>query len=118
MGHLRAWFNHRIHLRERAYHRDFRYWEPNYLLLPIANPALVTVHDLSHLRYPQFHPEARLAELRHLPDSLRRAERIATVSEFTRRELADTFALDPESIALVPPAVTVQCEAVTNPSNA
>jgi alpha-1,3-rhamnosyl/mannosyltransferase len=106
MGRLRAWVNHHIHLRERAAHKGFLYWEPNYLLLPIANPALATVHDLSHLRFPQFHPQARLAELRHLPDSLRRARRIATVSEYTRGELAKFFTLDPASIDLVPPAVS------------
>jgi len=106
LGRVRAWLNHHLHLRERSYYRNYVYWEPNYLLLPIANPALTTVHDLSHLRFPQFHPESRLAELRHLPESLRRARGIATVSEFTRRELADFFALDPATVALVPPAVS------------
>ncbi len=106
MGRLRARINHGLQLREKRRYRDFVYWEPNYLLLPVANPALVTVHDLSHLRFPQYHPQDRLHELRQLPESLRRAKKIATVSEFTRRELADFFSIDPESIALVPPAVS------------
>jgi glycosyltransferase involved in cell wall biosynthesis len=120
LGRLRASVNHRLNVRERRYFRNYLYWEPNYLLLPVANRALATVHDLSHLRFPQFHPEERLAELRHLPDSLRRAQGIATVSEFSRRELADFFSLDPASISLVPPAVSplfrprqaTECEAL------
>ncbi len=106
MGHLLARASHRLQAGQRRRYRDFIYWEPNYLLLPIANPALATVHDLSHLRFPEYHPRARLAELRRLPDSLRRARKVATVSEFTRRELADFFQMEPASIALVPPAVS------------
>ncbi len=106
MGRLRARVNHSMQLRDKRRYRDFIYWEPNYLLLPVPNPALVTVHDLSHLRFPQYHPRERLMELRQLPESLRRARKIATVSEFTRRELTDFFSLAPESIALVPPAVS------------
>jgi alpha-1,3-rhamnosyl/mannosyltransferase len=105
-GRLRAAVNHRLQVRERRRHADFVYWEPNYLLLPVQLPALATVHDLSHLRYPQFHPESRLSELGRLPDSLRRARRVATVSEFSRRELASFFSLDPADIDVVPPAVS------------
>jgi len=94
-------------LRRRRFRRfaDHLYWEPNYLLLPLDNPALVTVHDLSHLRHPEFHPERRLRELERLGDSIARAGAVAVVSEFSRREVADLFGLGEDRIALVPPAV-------------
>lgn len=105
-GRARAWFNHRLAARERARYADFVYWEPNYLLLPLDNPALVTVHDLSHLRYPQYHPPARLRELERLPETLARAAAVAAVSEFTRSEISDHFGLDPANIVVIPPAVS------------
>jgi glycosyltransferase involved in cell wall biosynthesis len=107
-GRLRARFNHQRQGSARRRHQNYVYWEPNYLLLPIANPAVVTVHDLSHLRYPQFHPQSRLQELRLLPDSLRRARKLVTVSEFSRGELADLCAIEPADVAVVPPAISPQ----------
>ena len=87
-------------------HQDALYWEPNYLLLPNENPALVTVHDLSHLRHPEFHPDSRLQELARLPESIARAGALATVSEFSRRELSQLMHIDPEDVLLIPPAVS------------
>ena len=105
-GRLRGWLGR---CRSRAAgrrHQDFVYWEPNYLLLPLRNPALATVSDLSHLRYPEFHPPDRIREMRRLPETLSRARALVTVSEFTRRELGSCFDIDPERVGLVPPAVS------------
>ncbi len=105
-GRVRAWLTHRLAARERARCAGFVYWEPNYLMLPLDNPALVTVHDLSHLRFPEYHPPVRLRELDRLPDTLRRASAIAAVSEFTRSEISSYFDVDADQIAVVPPAVS------------
>lgn len=105
-GRARAWLNHRLDARERSSTAQYIYWEPNYLLLPIDNPALVTVHDLSHLRYPEYHPPARIRELERLQDTLAAAAAVAAVSEFTRGEISEHFGLDPNTIAVIPPAVS------------
>ena len=106
LGRMRARLNYLLKTRETARYRDHIYWEPNYLLLPLGNVAVTTVHDVSHMRHPEFHPAQRLQELERLPQSLQQASHIVTVSEFTRRELADIYGLDPATISLVPPAVS------------
>lgn len=107
--HFQAWY----HSRQL---QGFIYWEPNYLLLPFAGPAVATLHDLSHLRMPEHHPAARVAEMnRQLPRTLARATRLIAVSAFTREEIIAR--LHPaQPIDIVPPAVdpsffAVQAEA-------
>lgn len=87
-------------------HPDALYWEPNYVLLPWQGRSVVTVHDLSHKRYPEHHPAERVRFLdRHLPASLQRATRINVVSQFTADELQELHGVAPERIDIVPPAV-------------
>jgi alpha-1,3-rhamnosyl/mannosyltransferase len=87
--------------------RHALYWEPNYILLPWRGRSVVTVHDLSHQRYPACHPPERVDFLaRHLPASLARATRINVVSRFTASELRALQGIDPTRIDIVPPAVS------------
>jgi alpha-1,3-rhamnosyl/mannosyltransferase len=93
-------------LQHNIKHPDALYWEPNYILLPWQGRSVVTVHDLSHKRYPEHHPAERVRFLdRHLPESLQRATRINVVSHFTANELQELHGVAPERIDIVPPAV-------------
>lgn len=101
-------------VRKQANHfTNYLYWEPNYTLLPIENPAINTVHDLSHIHYPQFHPAERVKLLdQQLEASLHRAERLIAVSEYTRQDMMDQFGLSADKIDIVSPAVSdsFRCE--------
>jgi len=78
------------------------YHETNYILKPYAGACVTTVHDLSHIRYPQFHPPHRVEWLeRFLPLSLDRADRIITVSDIVRRELLEHFDLPENKVHTV-----------------
>jgi len=88
---------------------EYIYWEPNYNLLPINNRAVTTVHDLSHIHYPEFHPKERVDLLNaHLSKSLERAHKVVTVSEFTREEVARSFGVPEEKLAVVSPAASAE----------
>jgi alpha-1,3-rhamnosyl/mannosyltransferase len=64
---------------------------------------VATVHDLSHVRYPQFHPGARVAYLnRSLPRTLRRAQRVITDAAFVRDELIAETGVAPERVVAIP----------------
>lgn len=79
------------------------YHEPNYVLKPFDGPTVVTVHDLSHIHYPQYHPVERVNYLdRELPRTLQRAGQVITDSEFVRKELIAIFGLSPERVAAIP----------------
>lgn len=85
----------------------FVYWEPNYILQPVDAPSIVTIHDLSHKRYPQYHPEDRLSWLEEgLSDSINNATEVTTVSEFSRTEIQEFYGLKQEAITVIPPAVS------------
>ncbi len=78
------------------------YHETNYILKPYAGACVTTVHDLSHIRYPQFHPPHLVEWLeRALPQSLDRADRIITVSDIVRNELLEHFDLPENKVHTV-----------------
>jgi len=84
--------------------RDFAfYFEPAYIPFATPLPTVITIHDLSHLRHPETHPVDRVRELdRALPAAIKRADRILTVSDFTRREVIEVFGVDADRIVTTP----------------
>ena len=79
------------------------YHEPNYIPFPCDRPTVATVHDLSVLLHPEWHPRHRVEHFaRHFEAGLARCHRILADSEFTRRELMETFGVAPERIRHVP----------------
>ncbi|WP_182344470.1 glycosyltransferase family 4 protein [Comamonas koreensis] len=64
------------------------YHSPNYIVPPFSGKTVSTVHDLSHLLHPEFHPQARVDYLRLALDaSLARTDQVITVSETVRQEM-------------------------------
>ena len=77
--------------------------------LPIAEidvPVLPVIYDLSFVRFPEAHPRYRLAALERLPSIAARAPFVHTISEFSRREIADVYGYPPERIIVAPPAAS------------
>jgi len=69
--------------------------------LGYRGPLVVTVHDLSYLRVPESFPVALRMALRALvPWSLRRAARIITASEFSRRDIVGHYAINPDKVVV------------------
>lgn len=109
---------------------DYIYWEPNYTVLKHKGSIVPTIHDLSHLDCPQYHPKDRVRHLnRVLPDTLEKANHVVVVSEFTKQNLLKHFDVPANQVSIVPPAVAndyfprsaEDCEQVRNkyklPSN-
>ena len=77
------------------------YHEPNFLPLPIDLPTVVTVHDLSVLEHPEWHPAARLAEYeKRFASGLERARHLVTVSEHARQEIVRLLGADPSRVTV------------------
>ena len=82
--------------------QDFVYHEPNFILKPHDGPSVTTVHDLSFVSHPQFHPAERVAWLnRQLPRTLERADFVITDSEIVRAQLIKTFSVAPDRVAAI-----------------
>lgn len=79
------------------------YHEPNYLLMPFDGPSVATIHDLSYLHYPQFHPKERIRRMqRGMLETLRRADHLITVSEFVRAEIVGMLGVPADRITAIP----------------
>ena len=78
------------------------YHEPNNLPLPCDTPTLATVHDLSVLLHPEWHPAERVAQYeKHWPRAVRQCRHFLAVSEFTRQEMIRTLNLPPERVTRI-----------------
>ncbi len=78
------------------------YHEPNFLTYKHDVPTVLTVHDLSWIRFPHTHAKAHVAEMNHyFPDSLMHADKIVTVSEFVKQEVQDVFGISPDRIVAI-----------------
>ncbi len=70
-------------------------------------PVVVSVHDISFVDHPEFFPLPRVAQLRVTVErTVRRAARVLTPSEFSRREILRTYQVDPEKVKAIPNAVS------------
>ncbi len=75
------------------------YHEPNFLAFRFDGPSVITVHDLSWIRYPEMHPVQRVRAMdKFFEPGLRRASRVITDSEFVKQELIEVFGIRPEII--------------------
>lgn len=78
------------------------YHEPNILPLPFDGPTVITVHDLSWIRYPETHPPERVRAMhKYFQRGLEQASLILTDSEFVKRELMEVFGVKPVRICPV-----------------
>jgi len=82
--------------------KDFVYHEPNFILKSHDGPSVTTVHDLSFVQHPEFHPAERVAWLsRQLPRTLDRADFVITDSEVVRTELIEQFGVPRDKVRAI-----------------
>lgn len=71
------------------------YHEPNFILKAHVGPKVATIHDLSFIRHPEFHPAKRVDWLSsELPKTLDRADVLITDSDQVRVELLQNYAVE------------------------
>jgi len=70
--------------------------------LRFDGPTVVTVHDLSWIRYPETHPAERVSAMnRYFEAGLRQASAIITDADSVKRELVQTFGLSPDFVTSI-----------------
>jgi alpha-1,3-rhamnosyl/mannosyltransferase len=78
------------------------YHEPNFLPMPASVPVIVTVHDLSVLLYPQWHPADRVRRHEsYFRTAVARAAHVITVSHAVRRQVIETLGVPPARVTVV-----------------
>lgn len=74
---------------------------PNYLLPQFPGRRVVSILDLSTVRFPEFHPATRVALVnRHIERAVGEAEHIITISELVREEIIARYRLSAERISV------------------
>jgi alpha-1,3-rhamnosyl/mannosyltransferase len=75
------------------------YHEPNFIPFSSDRPTIATLHDLSVLLHPEWHPADRVAYYeQHFRRGLGQCIHFLAVSEFTRQEVIRTLNIPPERI--------------------
>jgi alpha-1,3-rhamnosyl/mannosyltransferase len=75
------------------------YHEPNFIPLPSDRVTVATLHDLSVLLHPHWHPADRVAHHeRHFRVGLASCQHFLAISEFGRQEIIRTLHIRPERV--------------------
>jgi glycosyltransferase involved in cell wall biosynthesis len=90
---------------------------PSFTLPPALMPAVLTVHDLSFLRYPQgAHPPLLAWLSRAVPRSLSRARHVLADSQNTRRDLIELLQVPCEHITVIGAGIDHRFRRVDDPA--
>lgn len=92
------YINYQLSKRQLAV-QDHLYHEPNFILQKHKGPAVITIHDLSMLHHPSYHPKARVQWFNQgMAATLKRANHVLTVSHLVRAEIIEHFNLNPDRV--------------------
>jgi alpha-1,3-rhamnosyl/mannosyltransferase len=95
-GHGLLWLYDRAVLRRGKF--DL-YHEPNFMPVRCGVPTVATIHDLSIVRHPEWHPPARVKWFEsNLPYALKQASHFFTVTEHAKREMIELLGVSAEHI--------------------
>ncbi|MCK4342402.1 MAG: glycosyltransferase family 4 protein [Phycisphaerae bacterium] len=103
----RTWLGRLRRVLQRPYRAAFRwqarkfrlYHEPNHIPIRCGVSTVTTIHDLSVLVHPEWHPADRVRWYeREFDAGLRQTCRFIAASEFTKHEMVARLGLSPERI--------------------
>ena len=92
-------------------HEHFDVFHSPFFHAPIMKKAklVLTVHDLRLYRYPQtYNPLRYLFLKRAVKDSIRRADHIISISEFTKQEIVELCKVTPEKVTVIHEAINLE----------
>ncbi|MGN3963919.1 glycosyltransferase family 4 protein [Burkholderia gladioli] len=89
-------------LRDDYARRGFVYHETNFIASHYRGPTVVTIHDLSHRPYPEFHPRTAVRYLEEgLPRTLEQACMVIAVSHYTKQVIHEQFGLPDDKVVAI-----------------
>lgn len=90
------------------------YHFPNFIIPPLKRgKAVVTVHDLSFARFPEYAERRNLRRLqKRFRYTLERADAVVAISEFSKRELMELYGVSADRIAVINLGVSAPGRAV------
>lgn len=94
---------------------DYLYHSPNFVLPNFSGRKVVTIHDLSTILYPQYHPKSRTSFVnKAIENSVLHADHVITDTEFIRAQLINYFGINENRVTSVPLAASDDYRAYTS----
>ncbi|AIY64607.1 glycosyltransferase family 4 protein [Pseudoalteromonas piratica] len=88
---------------------DYIFHSPNFLLPNHGGKRVVTIHDLSTMVHPEFHPSSRVKLVNNaIEQSVKYADHIITDSKFIKNQLCESFALSSDKVSAIHLGVSEQ----------
>ena len=89
-------------VRLRGFRDSHLYHSPNFLLPDFEGPMVSTFHDLSILRFPEFHPVARVKFMEKvMRHAVERASHVITDAQVVKNEVQDCYGLDSDKVTAI-----------------
>jgi glycosyltransferase involved in cell wall biosynthesis len=89
-------------MRLRGFRDSHLYHSPNFLLPDFEGPAVSTFHDLSIIRFPEFHPVARVKFMEKvMRHAVERGSHIITDAEVVKDEVQKFYGLDSHNVTAI-----------------
>lgn len=80
------------------------FYSPNFYVNRLFKDNISTIHDLSVIKYPKFHPRSRVLLIsKMIEESFSRSKKIIVSSKFTRNELVDEYNIDEKRVEVISP---------------
>jgi glycosyltransferase involved in cell wall biosynthesis len=96
-----AWFEWSVPRALKKVSADVFLSPDSYCSLRSKVPTVMVTHDIAHLHYPEQIPGLVRQYYNHfVPKFLERAERIVTVSEYSKQDMVAQYAVPPEKISV------------------
>lgn len=83
-------------------HKIDLFFSPDGYNVPLPHKSIIALHDLNYVHFPDnLPPLARKYYKRFLPQYTKNAQRIVTVSEYSKQDIAQSYNIDAEKIDVV-----------------
>lgn len=100
---LYVFYKNRCFLKTYSKHQDYLVHTPNYIAPSVSGRFISTIHDLSHIVYPEYHPKERVEYInKNLSKIFEKADHIITVSHFSKSEIIKYFKFDSDKLTVIP----------------
>lgn len=99
---FKIWFNWSVHRFLKKINADLFVSPDGYLSLPTKTPQLAVIHDLNFEHFPEFLPKhITKYYTTYFPLFAKKATRIVTVSNFSKKDIVKQYKIDPQKIDVV-----------------
>ena len=97
-----TWFEYAVPRALKRHQADIFFSPDGYMPLHLKIPSLIAIHDINFHHRPQDLPwSSSVYYRRNFPRFARKANRIVTVSEYSRQDISSNYGIDPEKIDIV-----------------